>query len=110
MSDRFVEVVGKLKATQAPGGGGTLFDQTYILWAREMGDAVNHAGTNMPFVISGRAGGYLRNGNGYLNGGGAAHLNVLASAAEAMGATDLSTIGGPGKTAQDRTPFPGLRA
>jgi hypothetical protein len=110
MSDRFAEAVGQLKATPAPDGQGTLFDQTYFLWAREMGDAVVHAGGDMPFVISGRAGGYLRNGNGYINGGGAAHLQVLASAAEAMGATDLSTIGGPGKSAADRTPFGGLRA
>ncbi|HEU4584046.1 MAG TPA: DUF1552 domain-containing protein [Polyangiaceae bacterium] len=110
MSDRIVDLVGKLKATPAPGGGGTLFDQTYVLWAREMGDAVVHAGNNMPFVITGKAGGYLRNGNGYLSGGGAAHTQVLASAAEAMGATDLSTLGGPGKAAGDRTPFAGLRA
>jgi hypothetical protein len=102
--------VGQLKATQAPDGSGTLFDQTYVLWAREMGDAVVHAGNDMPFVITGRAGGYLRNGNGYINGGGAAHLQVLASAAEAMGATDLSTIGGPGKSAGDRTPAAALRA
>ena len=110
MSDRIVEVVGQLKATPAPGGGGTLFDQTYVLWAREMGDAVVHAGNNMPFVVTGGAGGYLRNGNGYLSGNSAGHLQVLASAAEAMGATDLSTIGGPGKSAADRTPFAGLRA
>lgn len=110
MSDRIVELVGQLKATKAPDGSGTLFDQTYVLWAREMGDAVVHAGNNMPFVVTGRAGGYLRNGNGYLSGGSAAHLQVLASAAEAMGATDLSTIGGPGKSAGDRTPFGGLRA
>jgi len=110
MSQRIVDLVGKLKATPAPGGGGTLFDQTYVLWAREMGDAVVHAGNNMPFVITGKAGGYLRNGNGYLSGGGAAHTQVLASAAEAMGATNLSTLGGPGKAAGDQVPFPGLRA
>jgi hypothetical protein len=110
MSQRFADAIAQLKATPAPGGGGTLFDQTYVLWAREMGDAVVHAGDNMPFVVSGRAGGYLRNGNGYLSGNSAAHLQVLASAAEAMGATDLSTIGGPGKSAGDRTPFPGLKA
>jgi hypothetical protein len=110
MSDRIVEVVGMLKATQAPDGSGSLFDQTYVLWAREMGDAVVHAGTNMPFVVTGRAGGYLRAGNAYFNGNSAAHLQVLASAAEAMGATDLSTIGGPGKADVDRQPFGGLRA
>ena len=110
MSERIVEVVRQLKNTPAPDGEGTLFDQTYVLWAREMGDAVVHAGNDMPFVVTGRAGGYLRAGNGYLAGGGAAHLQVLASAAEAMGATDLSSLGGPGKTAGDRAPFGGLRA
>jgi hypothetical protein len=110
MGDRVVELVAQLKATPAPDGSGTLFDQTFFLWAREMGDAVVHAGNNMPFVVTGRAGGYLRNGNGYLSGGGAAHLQVLAAAAEAMGATNLSTIGGPGKSAGDRTPFAGLKA
>jgi hypothetical protein len=110
LSERFAETVAQLKATPAPDGAGTLFDQTFFLWAREMGDAVVHAGNDMPFVVSGRAGGYLRGGNGYFDGGGAAHLQVLAAAAEAMGATDLSTLGGPGKSAQDRSPFAGLRA
>jgi hypothetical protein len=110
MCERLVEAVAQLKATPAPDGEGTLFDQTYVLWGREMGDAVVHAGNDMPFVVTGRAGGYLRAGNSYLSGGGAAHNQVLASAAEAMGATDLSTIGGPGKSAADRTPFAGLRA
>jgi hypothetical protein len=107
---KVVEMVAQLKATPAPDGQGSLFDQTFFLWAREMGDAVVHAGNDMPFVVTGRAGGYLRAGNGYVNGGGAAHLQVLAAAAQAMGATDLSTIGGPGKSAGDRTPAAGLRA
>lgn len=110
LGDRVVEMVAQLKATPAPDGQGSLFDQTFFLWAREMGDAVVHAGNDMPFVVTGRAGGYLRGGNSYLNGGGAAHLQVLAAAAQSMGATDLSTIGGPGKSAGDRTPFAGLRA
>lgn len=110
LGGKVVEMVAQLKATPAPDGQGSLFDQTFFLWAREMGDAVVHAGNDMPFVVTGRAGGYLRGGNSYLNGGGAAHLQVLAAAAQAMGATDLSTIGGPGKSAGDRTPFAGLRA
>ena len=107
---KVVEMVTQLKGTPAPDGQGSMFDQTFFLWAREMGDAVVHAGNDMPFMVTGRAGGYLRAGNSYLNGGGAAHLQVLAAAAQAMGATDLSTIGGPGKSAADRTPFGGLRA
>jgi hypothetical protein len=110
LGGKVVQMVQQLKNTPAPDGQGSLFDQTFFLWAREMGDAVVHAGNDMPFMVTGRAGGYLRGGNSYLNGGGAAHLQVLAAAAQAMGATDLSTIGGPGKSAADRTPFGGLRA
>jgi hypothetical protein len=110
MGDRVVEMVAQLKATPAPDGQGSLFDQTFFLWGREMGDAVVHAGDNMPFVITGRAGGYLRNGNGYISGGGAQHLQVLAAAAEAMGATNLSTLGGPNRGAANQVPFAALKA
>jgi hypothetical protein len=109
MSTQIVNTVNRLKTLQAPDGNGTLYDQTFILWAREMGDAVVHAGTNMPFVVSGGAGGYLRNGNAYLNGGGAFHLRVLMNAAEAMGARDLSGFGDPNAGGADRTPFDGLK-
>jgi hypothetical protein len=109
MSTQIVNTVNRLKATQAPDGNGTLYDQTFILWAREMGDAVNHAGSNMPFVVTGGAGGYLRNGNAYLQGNGAFHLRVLMNAAEAMGVRDMSKFGDPGAGAADRTPFDGLK-
>jgi hypothetical protein len=111
MASQIVTTVTRLKATQAPDGNGTLYDQTFILWAREMGDAVVHAGDNMPFVVSGGAGGYLRGGrNAYLQGGGASHLRVLLNAAEAMGATNTSAFGAPSLSGADRTPFDGLKA
>ncbi len=92
LSDRFVDTIERLKSTPAPGGG-SLFDQTYVLWSREMGDAVVHRGDNMPYVISGRAGGYLRNGGTYIQGGGSSHQGVLLSAAEAMGVTNFGAFG-----------------
>jgi uncharacterized protein DUF1552 len=113
VSQQLVNAVARLKATPAPDGNGTLYSQTFILWVREMGDAVVHAGTNMPFVIAGGAGGYLRGGQ-YLDGGGAFHLRVLMAAAEAMGVQDVSGFGAPvgslGATAADRTPFDRLKA
>jgi hypothetical protein len=109
MSTQLVNTVARLKATSAPDGNGTLYDQTFILWAREMGDAVIHAGNNMPFVVSGGAGGYLGGGNTYLQGGGAFHLRVLMNAAEAMGVRDMSNFGDPGASGADRTPFDGLK-
>jgi hypothetical protein len=109
MSTQIVNAVNRLKALPAPDGNGSLFDQTFVLWAREMGDAVIHAGGNMPFVVTGGAGGYLGNGNRYLQGGGAFHLRVLMNAAEAMGVRDMSRFGDPNAGASDRTPFDGLK-
>jgi hypothetical protein len=111
MSTQIVNTIARLKAVQAPDGNGTLYDQTFILWAREMGDAVVHAGDNMPFVVSGGAGGYLRGGrNAYLQGGGASHLRVLLNAAEAMGARNTSGLGAKNLSGADRTAFDGLKA
>jgi hypothetical protein len=109
MATQVVNTINRLKTIQAPDGNGTLYSQTFILWAREMGDAVIHAGNNMPFVVAGGAGGYLRGGNTYLQGGGAFHLRVLMNAAEAMGARDMSGFGDPNASASDRTPFDGLK-
>ena len=110
VSQQMVDAITRLKATPAPDGNGTLYDQTYIIWAREMGDAVIHAGDNMPYVVAGRAGGYLRAGGSYIQGGGTMHLSLLMSAAEAMGARDLSKFGMPTASAADRTPFAGIKA
>jgi hypothetical protein len=110
MSTQIVNAVNRLKALPAPDGAGSLYDQTFILWAREMGDAVIHAGNNMPFVVAGGAGGYLGGRNRYLQGGGAFHLRVLMNAAEAMGVRDLSGFGDPNQSASDRSPFDGLKA
>jgi hypothetical protein len=113
MSQQLVDTVGRLKATSAPDGNGTLYDQTFIIWVREMGDAVIHAGNNMPFVVAGRAGGYLRAGGGYIQGNGTMHLSLLMAAAESMGVTNNANFGAPlggNITAADRTPFAGIKA
>lgn len=110
LADRYVETIQKLKSTPAPDGNGSLYDQTFFMWVREMGDAVVHAGNNMPFVISGGAGGYLRGGGGYINGNGDNHLRVLMSAAEAMGVTDTAAFGSAGAGASNRQPVDALRS
>lgn len=93
---QFVAVADQLKNTPAPDGEGSLFDQTLMLWARDMGDAVIHDGSDMRFVLSGKAGGYLRPGPSYIDGGGQAHSKVLFNALEALGITDYSRFGGEG--------------
>jgi len=95
LCEQFVAGVKKLKSLPAPDGSGTLYDQTFIMWARDMGDAPMHTGDNMRFVFAGGAGGYLKkSANGrYLQGGGEHHQRALLSAAEAMGLTNLTGFG-----------------
>ena len=104
LAQRFVDAASKLKSLPAPTGSGTLFDQTLMVWARDMGDAVQHNGSNMRFVFSGGAGGYLTTSpNGrYLDGGGEAHQRALVNCAAAMGITEIA---GFGDAAQSRIPL-----
>lgn len=107
LAGQFVAAAKKLKETPAPDGNGSLFDQTLMLWARDMGDAVVHSGSDMRFVLSGGAGGYLRTGGSYIDGGGQAHSKVLFNVLEAMGISDPSGLG-DGTT--DRDPIAEIRA
>jgi len=95
LCQQFLSAVQKLKSLRAPDDSGTLYDQTLILWARDMADAPLHTGDDMRFIFAGGAGGYLKKSdNGrYLQGGGEPHQRALLSAAEAMGITNLSGFG-----------------
>src|SRR6478735_1523725 len=107
LCQQFVGAVQKLKSMRAPDDSGTLYDQTLILWARDMGDAPMHTGDDMRFIFAGGAGGYLKNSdNGrYLLGAGEPHQRALLSAAEAMG---LSNFAGFGDNALSRVPLTNL--
>jgi hypothetical protein len=104
LAQQFVATANKLKSLPAPTGGGTLFDQTLMVWARDMGDAVQHNGGNMRFVFSGGAGGYLTTSPSgrYLDGGGEAHQRALVNCGAAMGVTDFT---GFGDAQQSRIPL-----
>lgn len=104
---QFVAAADKLKSLPAPTGDGTLFDQTLMVWARDMGDAINHNGSNMRFVFAGGAGGYLTTSpNGrYIDGGGDAHQRALVTCAAALGVTDVTGFGDPN---MPRTPLPAI--
>jgi uncharacterized protein DUF1552 len=112
LAGRFVDAANKLKSLPAPDGNGTLFDQTLMVWARDMGDSVIHDGSNMRFVLSGGAGGYLKSSpNGvYLEGNGEAHARVLFTMGDAMGITNFSGFGNPGASGAARTPLDSLKA
>lgn len=102
----YAKAVQQLKSLPAPDGDGTLFDQTMFIWARDMGDAINHGDSNMVYVFSGGAGGYLKhNANGrYIRASGG-HVKALVSCIDAMGITNVTNFG-----SGDRTPLTQLGA
>ncbi|MET0791059.1 MAG: DUF1552 domain-containing protein [Polyangiaceae bacterium] len=114
LATQFANVVTQLKSKPDPdGGGGTLYDSTLLLWARDMGDAVNHNMKDMRFVLAGGAGGYLKQAAGgrYVNAGGGAtnrHERVLLNVLEAMGITDYTGFGDPGFSG--KSPLSGIAA
>ena len=61
-TEQFRYVLERLKATPSPDGPGTLFDDTLVLWAQEVGDSRSHESISVPFVLSGLGGGAFRMG------------------------------------------------
>ena len=109
-------MLNKLKAIPEADGSGTLYDNTLVVWARDMGDAVNHNQKNMRFVFAGGAGGYLKTDpNGrylHFNGTDPAdrHERALLSICDAMGITSFKGFGDPMLPAASKVPLTGLAA
>ena len=82
-----------MKELEDPETGGSLFDNTLILWAQEMGDGRQHVCTDAPFILAGSAGGYFKTGQ-FLDFGGVYHNRLLVSVANALG-FDMETFGDP---------------
>lgn len=106
MCGQFVAAANRLKSLPAPDGDGTLYDQTLMVWARDMGDAITHNGNDMRFVFAG-GGGYLDTAPGgrYIDGGGEGHQRALLNVAEAMGVADFTGFGDPNGP---RAPLPAI--
>jgi hypothetical protein len=115
-AERFVDVVKKLKSIPEADGSGTLFDNTLLVWCRDMGDAPAHNRRSMKYVVTGGAGGYLKkhpNGR-YLKGAGDGNGDLMErlflNMCEAMGVTNFSGFGDANLKGAGKTPIPGLRA
>jgi hypothetical protein len=89
------------------GGGATALDNSLVLWANEMTHGESHDFRDMPVVIAGSAGGYLKQGQ-YLkvtkqrdtrNDVDAPHNKLLTTCMNAMGvpATNFGSFGEPGE-------------
>lgn len=106
---QFVGAASKLEAIPLVNGGGTLFDKTLMVWARDMGDGVLHSGDDMRFVFAGGSGGRLKFSpeGRYLDGKNAPHQNALISICELLGIADYD---GFGDRAHPRVGVSGLMA
>jgi hypothetical protein len=76
-------LIGQLEDASDPAGG-TLLDNTVVLWGNDVHDGVDKDPQRLPWLLAGRAGGYLRT-NQCLAGGST--TEVLAALCEAMGVT-----------------------
>lgn len=110
LSQRFADLITKLKAIPEADGSGSLFDNTLIAWCRDMGDAVNHNQQDMRFVLAGGAAGYLKtSANGrYIHASGVRHERVLLNLMEAMGITNFSGFGDATLSGANKTPYAAL--
>ena len=120
MSQQFAGLITKLKARPEPDDPSTtLYDNTLLVWCRDMGDSTLHNQNSMRFVIAGGAGGYLKTdpkgryldlrpmGMGNLAN---RHERVLLSLCDAMGITSYAGFGDPTLPATYKTPLPGIAA
>jgi hypothetical protein len=83
-------LIARLKATP-DAGGGTLFDNTLVLWCNELAKGNTHSRQDAPYVLAGNGGGPLVTGR-YLSyeGQGLAHNNLLLSILNAMDIPDTT--------------------
>ena len=89
-SEQFATLIQKLKDQPDPNGG-SLFDSTLVVWAKELGDGRMHVCTDVPFVLGG---GSTFTPGRYLDVGHAYHSQLLVSIAQAFG-MELDTFGDP---------------
>jgi hypothetical protein len=114
LAQQFAALITTLKSKPDPNDASlTLYDTTLVVWARDMGDAVDHNMKSMRFVLGGGAGGYLKTAAGgrYLNlasASGNRHERILLNVCEAMGITSYAGFGDPGMS--PKTPMPGIAA
>jgi hypothetical protein len=85
-------ILDKLAATTEVGGG-TMLDNTVVLWGNELGVGNSHTYQNIPWVIAGGAG-YFKTGR-YLQYKDRNHNDLLVSVCHAVGITDTTTFGIP---------------
>lgn len=74
----------KLAETPEPGGGGSMLDNTLVVWLNELGKGNNHALENIPFVLVGGKAHGIKTGR-QIQFNKTAHNRLWLSIAQSMG-------------------------
>ncbi|MDZ4697063.1 MAG: DUF1552 domain-containing protein [Deltaproteobacteria bacterium] len=104
-AERFARFLDKLAAL--PENGGSVLDNTIVVWGSEIGKGNNHSFDNVPFVIAGGRNMGLQPGRAMRFAGGVDHSRLLVSLCQIMGASAINTFGNNEK---GTGPLPGLIA
>ncbi len=80
-SEQFAYLLGLMDGIEE--GGGTLLDNTVVVWVNELGKGNSHTRRDIPFVLAGSCQGYFRTGQ-HLDFAGEPHGKLLVSLAHAM--------------------------
>jgi hypothetical protein len=81
------------KLASVPEGGGTMLDNTLVVWFNELGSGGAHTHDNTPWVLAGNVGGLFKTGR-LVSFPGEPHNRLLLSLCHAMGVAD-ATFGDP---------------
>jgi hypothetical protein len=79
----FKRLLDRLAAYPGPSGG-SLLDDSVVLWTNDLANGPPHSYSNVPQVLAGGAGGFLRTGQ-YLDAGNVTHNRLLNTIINAVG-------------------------
>ena len=89
-AQQMADLIARLKNTP-DGAGGTLFDNTLLLWSNELAKGNTHSRQDAPYVLAGNAGGGIRTGRFVsYEGQGLPHNNMMVSLLNAMDIPDTT--------------------
>jgi hypothetical protein len=89
-AQQMADLIARLKNTP-DGAGGTLFDNTLVLWSNELAKGNTHSRQDAPYVLCGNAGGGLRTGRFVsYEGQGLPHNNMMVSILNALDIPDTT--------------------
>jgi hypothetical protein len=86
----FKYMLDKWAQTTTPNG--PMFDNAFAIWTSHVAAGPSHSFRNLPIIIAGSAGGYLKQGQ-YVNAGGVTNNKLYNTLASAMG-VPLENFGG----------------